>query len=141
MIRDGIEGAIVNIGSTSEMTGQPFISPYCASKGALAMLTRNTAFALLKNRIRVNQLNVGWMSSDHERALQLAESGDPDREKKANARLPFGRLVEPAEAARAVTFMVSAEAGLMTGAVINFDQTVWGGGDSSMPVPDRAMTP
>ena len=95
MIRDGIEGAIVNIGSMSEHAGQPFISAYCASKGALATLTRNTAFAVMANRIRVNQLDIGWMSSDHERALQLAESGDPDWEAKANARLPFGRLVDP----------------------------------------------
>ena len=46
MIRDGIAGAIVNIGSMSEHAGQPFISAYCASKGALATLTRNTAFAV-----------------------------------------------------------------------------------------------
>ena len=76
MIRDGIEGAIVNIGSMSEHAGQPFISAYCASKGALATLTRNTAFAVAANRIRVNQLDIGWMSSDHERELQAAESGD-----------------------------------------------------------------
>jgi NAD(P)-dependent dehydrogenase (short-subunit alcohol dehydrogenase family) len=43
MLRDGVEGSIVNIGSTSERAGQPFIAPYCVSKGALATLTRNTA--------------------------------------------------------------------------------------------------
>ena len=48
MIRDGIEGAIVNIGSISALAGQPFISAYCASKGALATLTRNTAFAVMR---------------------------------------------------------------------------------------------
>jgi NAD(P)-dependent dehydrogenase (short-subunit alcohol dehydrogenase family) len=57
MIRDGKNGAIVNIGSTSALAGQPFIVSYCASKGALATLTRNTAFAVMRNRIRVNQLN------------------------------------------------------------------------------------
>ena len=126
MIRDGIEGAIVNIGSMSEHAGQPFISAYCASKGALATLTRNTAFAVAANRIRVNQLDIGWMSSDHERELQAAESGDPDWETKAAAALPFGRLVDPAEVARAVNFLASDDAGLMTGAVVNFDQSVWG---------------
>ena len=39
MIRDGIEGAMVNIGSMSALTGQPFISAYCVSKSALATLT------------------------------------------------------------------------------------------------------
>ncbi len=73
MIAKGVRGSIVNIGSMSEHAGQPFISAYCASKGALATLTRNTAFAVMGNRIRVNQLNIGWMSSDNERALQARE--------------------------------------------------------------------
>jgi NAD(P)-dependent dehydrogenase (short-subunit alcohol dehydrogenase family) len=140
MIRDGIEGSICNIGSMSAHTGQPFINAYCASKGALETLTRNTAFSVMKNRIRVNQLNVGWMSTDHERKLQAAETGDPDWENKAAAVLPFGRLVDPVEAARAVNFIVSDDAGLMTGAVINFDQSVWGATSGMMPVPDRAMS-
>jgi NAD(P)-dependent dehydrogenase (short-subunit alcohol dehydrogenase family) len=140
MIRDGIEGAICNIGSISEHAGQPFINAYCASKGALSTLTRNTAFSVMKNRIRVNQLNVGWMASDHERELQAAETGDPEWEAKAAAQLPFGRLVDPEEAARAVNFLVSDDAGLMTGSVVNFDQTVWGAAAGGMPVPDEPLT-
>lgn len=139
MIRDGIEGAICNIGSISEHAGQPFINAYCASKGALSTLTRNTAFSVMGNRIRVNQLNVGWMASDHERELQKAESNDPDWEAKAAAKLPFGRLVDPAEAARAVNFLVSADAGLMTGAVVNYDQSVWGAAAGGMPVPNGPL--
>jgi len=140
MIRDGIDGAICNIGSISGYAGQPFINAYCASKGALATLTRNTAFSVMKNRIRVNQLDVGWMASDHERELQAAATGDPDWEVKAAAALPFGRLVDPAEAARAVNFIVSDDAGLMTGAVVNYDQTVWGAAAGVMPVPDKPLS-
>ncbi|MER2509355.1 MAG: SDR family oxidoreductase [Amaricoccus sp.] len=139
MIRDGVEGAILNIGSMSELAGQPFLSAYSASKGALATLTRNTAFSVLCNRIRVNQLDIGWMASDNERALKLSESGDPDWERKAAAGLPFGRLIEPAEVARVVNFICSDDAGLMTGAVINFDQSIWGAYGAS-PVPDGPMT-
>lgn len=139
MIRTDTEGAIVNIGSISAHAGQPFINAYCASKGALTTLTRNTAFSVMANRIRVNQLNVGWMSSDHERELQAATSGDPDWETKAAAALPFGRLVDPAEAARAVNFLASDDAGLMTGAIVNFDQTVWGAAAAGMPVPEGPM--
>ena len=139
MIRDGVEGSIVNIGSMSEHAGQPFISAYCASKGALATLTRNTAFSVMANRIRVNQLDIGWMASDHERELQLAESGDPDWEKKAMERLPFGRLVDPDEVARAVNFLVSADAGMMSGAVVSFDQSVWGAYPGQAPAPDGPM--
>lgn len=139
MIRDGVDGAIVNIGSTSAHAGQPFLAAYSTSKGALATLTRNTAFALLKNRIRVNQLDIGWMASDHERALQREETGDPGWEEKAAARLPQGRLITPEEVARAVCFLASPESGLMTGAVVRYDQSVLGGTDSGWPLPDDPM--
>ena len=140
MIRDGVPGAIVNIGSMSGHAGQPFIGAYCASKGALATLTRNTAFAVAANRIRVNQLDIGWMASDHERDLQLAESGDADWEAKAVAGLPFGRLIDPREVARAVNFLASDDAGLMTGAVVTFDQSVRGAYAGQAPGPDGPMT-
>jgi NAD(P)-dependent dehydrogenase (short-subunit alcohol dehydrogenase family) len=139
MIEKGIEGAICNIGSISSLAGQPFINAYCASKGALSTLTANTAFSVMANRIRVNQLNVGWMASDNELELQARESGDPHWMKKATANLPFGRLVDPQEAARAVNFLVSDEAGLMTGAIVNYDQSVWGAVAGGMPVPTGPM--
>lgn len=139
MIRDGVEGSIVNIGSISALSGQPFINAYCASKGALATLTANTAFSVLKNRIRVNQLNIGWMSSDNERELQ-AKDGGADWLEKVSAEMPFGRLVEPEEVARAVNFILSEDAGLMTGAIVNYDQSVWGAVAGGMPVPDGPMT-
>ena len=139
MIAKGIQGAICNVGSISALAGQPFINAYCASKGALTTLTANTAFSVMANQIRVNQLNVGWMASDHEREVQGA-AGDPEWETKAAAALPFGRLVDPDEAARAVNFLVSDDAGLMTGAIVNFDQSVWGAVAAGMPVPDGPMS-
>ena len=135
MMRAGIEGTIVNIGSVSGRAGQPFIAPYCASKGALATLTRNSGFALMRNRIRVNQLDIGWMNSDHERKLQAEESGDPDFIDKEAAKLPFGRLLDPKEVARAVLWAASDDSGMMTGSVIHFDQSVWGGYDGQAPTP------
>lgn len=139
MEREGIEGRIVNIGSTSEHAGQPFIAPYCASKAALATLTRNSGFALMRNRVHVNQLNIGWMASDHEKKLQEAESGDPDWQARAEAGLPFGRLLDPDEVARAVLWMASDDSGMMTGAVIHFDQSVWGGYDAQAPAPAEKL--
>lgn len=139
MIRDGVAGAILNIGSMSEHAGQPFLSAYCASKGALATLSRNTAFAVMRNRIRVNHLAIGWMSSDHERDLQARETGDPDWEQKANARLPLGRLVDPAEVARAAAFLCSDDAGLMSGAVVHLDQSVRGAYAGQAPGPDSPL--
>jgi len=131
MIQDGIKGAIVNIGSMSAHAGQPFIIAYCSSKGALATLTRNAAYSLLHNHIRVNQLNIGWMSSDGEDVIQRKYHGADDGWlDEASKKLPVGRLIDPKEVARAVSFMVSDDAGLMTGSVINFDQSVWGAYDS-----------
>jgi NAD(P)-dependent dehydrogenase (short-subunit alcohol dehydrogenase family) len=134
MIRDGIEGRIVNIGSMSSLAGQPFLAPYSASKGALATVTRNTAFALMRHRIHVNQLDIGWMNSDHERQLILSETGDPDFIDWKAAEKPFGRILDPKEVARTVLWMASDESGMMTGAVIPFDQSVYGGYDDA-PVP------
>jgi NAD(P)-dependent dehydrogenase (short-subunit alcohol dehydrogenase family) len=136
MIRDKLEGAIVNIGSTSALAGQPFVAAYCGSKGALATLTRNTAFAVMRNRIRVNQLNIGWMASDGEDRIQREYHGAKTNWlEEAAAEQPFGRLLAPAEVARAVNFLVSAESGMMTGSVINFDQSVWGAYSFAPPTP------
>ena len=46
--------------------------------------------------------------------------------------LPFGRLLEPEEVARAIAFLASEESGMMTGSVVDFDQTVLG------TVPDES---
>ncbi len=64
---------------------------------------------------------------------------DDKTEAKAKARLPFGRLVDPAEVARAAAFICSDDAGLMTGAVVNFDQSIWGA-YAAAPVPAGPMT-
>ena len=132
MRREGIAGSIVNIGSMSAMAGQPFLAAYCTSKGALATLTRNTAYALLRNRIRVNGLNIGWMASEGEDRIQREfHHAAADWLEKAAAGQPNGRLVDPNEVARAVAYLCSAESGLMTGSVIEFDQSVWGAYDGS----------
>lgn len=139
MIETRTQGTIVNISSMSSLAGQPFIAAYCASKGALDTLTRNTAFALLKNRIRVNALNIGWMSSEGEDRIQREHHGaDADWLEHAAARQPFGRLVDPAEVARACAYLSSEESGLMTGATINFDQSIWGAYEDS-PHPSAPM--
>jgi NAD(P)-dependent dehydrogenase (short-subunit alcohol dehydrogenase family) len=135
MKREGIEGAIVNICSMSALAGQPFIAAYCASKGALATLTQNTAYGLLRNRIRVNGLNLGWMASDGEDRIQREYHGaSATWLSDAAAAQPFGRLIDPKEAARAVAFLASDESGLMTGSMVNYDQSVWGAYDDA-PLP------
>jgi NAD(P)-dependent dehydrogenase (short-subunit alcohol dehydrogenase family) len=127
MRRERIEGAMVNILSMSAHGGQPFLTPYSMSKGALATLTRNAAFSLMPWRIRVNALNIGWMNTPGEDRIMRTVHGAKDGWlEKAAAEQPFGRLIEPHEVARACAFLCSAESGLMTGAVIDFDQSVAG---------------
>jgi NAD(P)-dependent dehydrogenase (short-subunit alcohol dehydrogenase family) len=130
MRRETITGSIVNIQSMSAHGGQPFITAYCASKGALATLTRNVAHSLLNFRIRVNGLNIGWMSTPGEDRIMKTYHGAKDGwlEEAVKAK-PFGRLIDPKEVARACAYLCSDESGLMTGSNIDFDQMVVGTGD------------
>ncbi len=127
MIQKGIAGSILNILSMSSHGGQPFLSAYSATKGALATLTRNVACAVVRHRIRVNGLNLGWMDSPAEHAIQKKFHGAADDWlQKAEREQPFGRLIKPAEVAEVAAFLLSDRSGLMTGSIIDFDQNVLG---------------
>ena len=140
MIREGSKGSIINIGSMSAFSGQPFIAAYCSSKGALATLTRNSGFALLRNGIRVNQLNIGWMASDGEDVIQRKYHGAQDGwQNDAAPLLPTGRLLDPDEVARAAAFLASDDSRPMTGSVVNYDQSVWGAFDGPPPSPSDQL--
>jgi len=93
-------------------------------------MTRNAANAMMRHRIRVNGLNIGWMESDQEKALHAALSHDENWFAESAKKLPSGRLIQPAEVARAIAFLCSDESGLLTGEMINFDQTIWGANES-----------
>jgi NAD(P)-dependent dehydrogenase (short-subunit alcohol dehydrogenase family) len=130
MRRQKIAGSIVNIQSMSAHGGQPFITAYCTSKGALATLTKNVAHSLLKFRIRVNGLNIGWMSTPGEDRIMKTYHDAKDGWLEAAVKTkPFGRLLDPKEVARACAYLCSDESGLMTGSNIDFDQNVVGTGD------------
>ncbi len=53
--------------------------------------------------------------------------------------MPFGQIIKPGEIAALIAFIASGEAGVMTGSVIDYDQSVMGAG--YQPVPSRDMTP
>ena len=127
MRRERIEGAIVNILSMSAHGGQPFLTAYSGSKGALATLTKNAAFSLMPWRIRVNALNIGWMYTPGEdRIMRLCHGAVDGWLEEAAAVQPFGRLIDPREVARVCAFLAGPESGLMTGSIIDFDQSVAG---------------
>jgi NAD(P)-dependent dehydrogenase (short-subunit alcohol dehydrogenase family) len=127
MLREKIAGTMVNILSMSAHGGQPFITAYCSSKGALLTLTKNVAFSLLRQRIRVNGLNIGWMDTPGEDRIMRTYHGAQDGwRNSAEASLPLGRLMKVDEVARAVAYLSCDESGLMTGSIIDFDQSVVG---------------
>lgn len=126
-IAAGHGASIVNILSMVVHCGQSFLSPYSASKAALANVTRNAAQALRSHHIRVNGVNCGWMDTPGEDAVQRRHHGaGDDWLAQAEAQQPFGMLVKPAHVAALASYMLSTNSGVMTGALIDFDQNVAG---------------
>lgn len=122
-------GAIVNIITMSSHGGQPFLTAYSASKGALATLTKNTAHALRRDRIRVNGINLGWTDTPGEHVIQARDGNPPDWLERAEPGQPFGRLIRPRDVAGLAVYLLSDAAAMMTGALIDFDQNVMGAYD------------
>ncbi len=136
MERKGIAGAIVNISSVASYGSVPMLSPYAASKAALNILTKNVAYSVMRRHIRVNTLSLGWMDTPGEDEIQKRyHTDDPDWLAEAEVRQPFGRLLKPEEVARAIAFLASDESGLMTGSIVDFDQSVAGAGSQPVPPP------
>ena len=130
MKREGLAGSMVNIITMSSHGGQPFLTGYSASKGALVTLTKNVAHALRADRIRVNALNIGWADTPNEHKVQIETMGaGEDWLLAAEASQPFGQLIKPQEVADFVVFLLSARSGVMTGSVIDYDQMVMGAYD------------
>jgi NAD(P)-dependent dehydrogenase (short-subunit alcohol dehydrogenase family) len=59
----------------------------------------------------------------------------------AGAARPFGRLVQPWEVANLIAFCLSPDSGLLTGAVIDVDQSVLGGGEAAVPRLEDTVWP
>jgi NAD(P)-dependent dehydrogenase (short-subunit alcohol dehydrogenase family) len=126
MRRAGAGGSVVNIITMASHGGEPVLTGYAASKSALATLTRNAGYQLQPDRIRVNGLNIGWTATEGEDAVQTGGSQPPDWRAAADAASPFGRLLRPEDIAPMVTYLLSDAAAMVTGSVIDFDQTVHG---------------
>lgn len=128
MLRREAAGTIVNVISISAHTGSAILAPYAASKGGLASLTRNAAHAHRRDRIRVNGLNIGWTATEGEDATQRRFHGAQDGWlEEAGRELPAGRLGDPDEIADMIVYLLSDGSGVVTGSVIDWDQTVMGG--------------
>ncbi|WP_337061410.1 SDR family oxidoreductase [Kineococcus sp. G2] len=127
LLSRGAAGSVVNVISSSEHGGQPYLAPYVAAKAGLAGLTRNAAHAHRRDRIRVNGLDIGWTATEGEDATQREFHGAGDGWAEAAGRdLPMGRLADPDEIAEMVVFLLSDRSGVVTGSVIDWDQNVLG---------------
>ncbi|WP_232660809.1 SDR family oxidoreductase [Pseudonocardia sp. TRM90224] len=130
MLGRGAPGSIVNIISSSELGGQPYLAPYVAAKAGLAGLTRNVAHAHRFDRIRINGLDIGWTETEGEDATQRRfHDADDTWRDTAASKLPMGKLGQVDEIADFVVFLLSARSGVVTGSVIDWDQNVFGGLD------------
>lgn len=127
MIRDKVKGTIASVLSIAMYSGMPFIVAYSGSKAALAIMTRNIANSLSGHQIRVNALNIGWTDTPAEHEIQTnVHNKDNDWLQNTEKNVPFKRLTKPIDVAKGLAFMCSEESGLMTGSIIDFDQTVHG---------------
>lgn len=130
MVERGAAGTIVNVISSSELGGQPYLAPYVAAKAGLAGLTRNAAHAHRWDRIRINGLDIGWSDTEGEDATQRAFHGADDTWREQAARsVPMGKLGQVDEIADMIVFLLSDRSGVVTGSVIDWDQHVFGGLD------------
>ena len=118
---------MVNVVSITVHGGTPQLTAYVGAKGALAAMTKNIAAAVARDRVRVNGLNLGWTVTPGEHAVQMGTHGRPPGwDEAVGASQPFGRLLTPLDAARAIAFLASDESALMTGALVDFEQQVMG---------------
>ena len=127
MIRDKVKGTIASILSIAMHSGMPFIVAYAGSKAALAIMTKNIANSVSGHQIRINALNIGWSDTPAEHDIQTkVHNKSNDWLEDAEKGVPFKRLTKPIDVAKGIAFMCSEESGLMTGSIIDFDQTVHG---------------
>jgi len=105
-------GSVVNISSMYGIVGGLGGPSYAAAKGAVRILTKNTALGWAKKGVRANSVHPGYINTPI--------LGDTDRE-YLTSTTPMGRLGEPEEVANVVAFLASDESSFMTGSEVVVD--------------------
>lgn len=109
-------GRIVNVASRGAFRGEPGQPAYGASKAALVSLGQSLARALGDRGIAVTTVAPGW--TDTQMAAGSLAGAEGDRRRRES---PLGRVATPAEVARAIVYLASADAEYATGAVLDFN--------------------
>jgi len=108
-------GRIVNIGSINGQAGQYGQVNYAAAKSGIHGFTKALAQEGAAKGITVNAIAPGYIDTDMVRAVP------PNVLEKIVAKVPVGRLGKASEIARGVQFLVSDDAGFITGATLSIN--------------------
>jgi 3(or 17)beta-hydroxysteroid dehydrogenase len=111
-------GSIINLSSVAGLIGDPDMPAYCASKGAVRMLTKSVALHCARRgyRIRCNSVHPSFIATPMVEAL-IATAEDPVKTRKALERAaPLGHLGEADDVANLVLYLASDESKFTTGA-------------------------
>jgi len=108
-------GAIVTVASQLSFFGGMNSAAYAASKGGVAQLTKALSNELAPRGVRVNAVAPGWVETD------LTSSIEDWKRDEVSARIPLGRWARPEEIAGAVAWLVSDDAGYVTGTIVSVD--------------------
>lgn len=110
-------GAIVNIASMAARVPQLGGGLYSASKAAVVALTQQSAVEWAPHGVRVNAVGPGMIRT----AMAEAVYADPDLHERRRRMVPLGRIGTPEDIGRVVAFLLSADAGYVTGQHIVVD--------------------
>lgn len=116
MVKRG-EGKIINVSSMYAFTGAPYMSAYCASKGAVHQFTRALALEWAPYNIQVNTICPGYFLTDINRDLFNSEKG----KRTIRDLMLVGRLGEPNEIGGLAVYLASAASSYTTGAAFIID--------------------
>jgi 2-hydroxycyclohexanecarboxyl-CoA dehydrogenase len=109
-------GRIVNISSSSTHSGTPFMTHYVSAKSGVNGLTKSLALEFGPKGITVNAVPPGFIDTPMLRAAeQRGNLGDIE---KTIAATPVRRIGKPEDIAAACAFLVSEEAGYITGQIV-----------------------